>query len=99
MALSQDLLAILRCSESKKELIYFPRGTHSAGDVSDAAAGEQGDDAPFLFCPASRLRYPIAENDLPVMLVEEATRVDDAEAARLVAAARELGLSVPEDAN
>ena len=37
----------------------------------------------FLFCPASRLKYRI-EDDLPVMLVEEAERVDPAEAERLV---------------
>lgn len=90
MALSEDLLAMLRCSESKKELIYFPHG-ETPGD----GGGENVE--PFLFCPASRLRYPIAENDLPVMLVEEATRVDDSESARLVAVAQKLGLSVPED--
>ena len=82
MALSGELLAILRCSESKQELIYF-------------RDGEGGKSEPFLFCPASRLRYAIAENDLPVMLVEEATRVDEAECKRLLASARTLGLSVP----
>ncbi|MCG8423945.1 MAG: Trm112 family protein [Proteobacteria bacterium] len=84
MALSQELLELLRCSESKQELIYFPDG--------------EGDSEPFLFCPASRLRYPIGENDLPIMLIEEATRVDEAESARLVAAAQKLGLATPEDA-
>lgn len=74
---------MLRCSESKKELIYFPEGDGGG---------------PFLFCPASRLRYPVAENDLPIMLVEEATRVEPAESAKLIARARELGLPVPADA-
>jgi len=40
----------------------------------------------FLFCPQSRLKYRI-EDDIPVMLIEEAERVDEAEAARLVARA------------
>ena len=34
----------------------------------------------FLFCPASRLRYRI-EDGIPVMLIEEAERLDE-EAAR-----------------
>ena len=42
----------------------------------------------FLFCPASRLKYRI-EDDIPVMLIEEAERVDEATAQALVAAARE----------
>ena len=40
----------------------------------------------FLFCPESRLKYRI-EDDIPVMLVEEAERLDEAEAATLVARA------------
>jgi len=31
----------------------------------------------FLFCPESRLKYRI-EDDIPVMLIEEAERLDDA---------------------
>ena len=38
----------------------------------------------FLFCPESRLKYRI-EDDIPVMLVEEAERLGEAEAAALVA--------------
>jgi uncharacterized protein YbaR (Trm112 family) len=41
----------------------------------------------FLFCPESRLKYRI-EDDIPVMLVEEAERVSEAEAAELIARAR-----------
>jgi uncharacterized protein YbaR (Trm112 family) len=48
----------------------------------------------FLWCPRSGLRYRI-EDDVPVLLVEEATKVTAAEAARLAARAAELGLSVP----
>jgi len=41
----------------------------------------------FLFCPDSRLKYRI-EDDIPVMLVEEAERLDEADAAVLVARAK-----------
>jgi len=37
----------------------------------------------FLFSPDSRLKYRI-EDDIPVMLIEEAERVSEAEAAALV---------------
>ena len=45
----------------------------------------------FLLCPASRLRYRI-ENDVPVLLVEEATEVSGPEIERLLKQAKELGL-------
>ena len=41
----------------------------------------------FLFCPESRLKYRI-EDDIPVMLVEEAERLDEDTAAALVARAK-----------
>lgn len=44
----------------------------------------------FLFCPESRLRYRV-EDDVPVMLIEEAERLDAAETEALVAAHRERG--------
>ncbi|GAB4224768.1 MAG: Trm112 family protein [Acidobacteriota bacterium] len=40
----------------------------------------------FLFCPASRLVYRI-EDDIPVLLVDEAERVDPARAEELLARA------------
>lgn len=49
----------------------------------------------FLLCPASRLRFSITEDDIPVMLLDEATRLDEAEAAALLARAREQGPAVP----
>jgi len=67
MALSQDLLDILVCPESKQPLLYFEQEA-------------------FLFCPASRLKYRIDEG-IPVMLVEEAERLDEAAAAELAARA------------
>jgi uncharacterized protein len=80
MELAQDLLDILVCPESKQALIYFPQG-------------ESGDDpaSACLLCPASRLLYRV-DDGIPVMLIEEARRLDEAETARLVARARELGL-------
>jgi uncharacterized protein YbaR (Trm112 family) len=45
----------------------------------------------FLLCPASRLRYRI-EDDVPVLLVDEATEVAAAEIERLLKQAKELGL-------
>ncbi len=64
MALSNELLEILVCPESKEDLIYFEQES-------------------FLFCPASRLKYRI-EDDIPVMLVDEAERLDDAAAEELM---------------
>lgn len=46
----------------------------------------------FLFCPASRLKYRI-EDDIPVMLIDEAERLDEAAAARLTEQARQRGLA------
>jgi hypothetical protein len=45
----------------------------------------------FLFCPDSRLKYRI-EEDIPVLLVEEAERVSEEEARQLEQTARERGL-------
>ena len=72
MGLSQELLDILVCPESKEPLIYFE---------------EEG----FLFCPASRLRYRV-DDDIPVMLVQEAERLDEEQIAALLDQARRLGL-------
>ncbi|MDQ7006536.1 MAG: Trm112 family protein [Acidobacteriota bacterium] len=45
----------------------------------------------FLFCPESKLKYRI-EDDIPVLLVDEAERLSDEQAAEVLAAAREQGL-------
>jgi uncharacterized protein len=45
----------------------------------------------FLLCPASRLRYRI-EDEVPVLLVDEATELAEAEVTRLIANARSRGL-------
>ena len=41
----------------------------------------------FLFCPESRLRYPIKDG-IPVLLIEEAERLSEADAAALAEEAR-----------
>lgn len=45
----------------------------------------------FLFCPASRLKYRI-DDGVPVLLVDEAAAVSEAEAAQLAKKAKDLGL-------
>jgi uncharacterized protein YbaR (Trm112 family) len=81
MALPSELLDLLACPQCKQPLVYFPRG-------------EKDDDpgADFLFCPASRLRYRI-EDEVPVLLPEEATPLSAADVDRLLARARLLGLT------
>jgi uncharacterized protein len=37
----------------------------------------------FLFCPASRLKYKIVD-DIPIMLIDEAERLDEAQATELM---------------
>jgi uncharacterized protein YbaR (Trm112 family) len=82
MELAQELLDILVCPESREPLVYFPKG-ESGEDEAQA----------FLYCAASRLKYRV-EDGIPVMLVEEAVRLDEADGDKLVARARELGLTV-----
>lgn len=68
MALSAELLAILVCPESKQPLLHLPPGADGPGE--------------YLFCPASRLKYRV-DDGIPVMLVDEAERLDEAAAAEL----------------
>lgn len=49
------------------------------------------EDERFLFCPESRLRYAIVD-DIPVMLIDEAERLDEDAAAELMATARDRKL-------
>ncbi len=74
MSIDAEFLSMLVCVEAKKPLVYVPA---------------QGQDPEVLFCPESRLCYPFDdEGGFPVMLVDEALRVDEAEAARLMARAQ-----------
>ena len=64
-------------------MIYFPRGEAD----SDEAEG-------FFVSPVARLRYRI-DGGVPVLLVEEAVELTADAVAKLVARAKQLGLSVP----
>ncbi|HYU15819.1 MAG TPA: Trm112 family protein [Candidatus Acidoferrum sp.] len=68
MELSPELLAILVCPESKEPLVHLPPGTDGPGE--------------YLYCPASRLKYRV-DDGIPVMLVEEAERLDESAAEAL----------------
>ena len=70
MALSADLVADLLCPESKQPLVLVPAGVDGPAES--------------LFCPASRLRYRV-DDGIPVMLPEEAERLDEAAANELLA--------------
>ena len=83
MLLPPELVAILVCPKTKQPLVYFPRGED-----------DRDEDAGFLLCPASRLRYRI-EAGVPVLLVDEAEAVPAGDIDRLLALARRLGLPVP----
>jgi uncharacterized protein YbaR (Trm112 family) len=48
-------------------------------------------DESYLYCPASRLKYPIRD-DIPVMLIDEAERLDEARGGEVVAEAKKRGL-------
>ena len=50
------------------------------------------EDEGFLFCPSSRLKYRI-DDEIPVMLIEDAERLDDAAAKKLVDQAKKRGLA------
>jgi uncharacterized protein YbaR (Trm112 family) len=76
-----ELVDVLACPESRAPLVHFPAG----------ADGE----AEFLLCPTSCLRYPV-EDGLPVMLVEEAERLQPAEVQRLLGVADAAGLRIPD---
>ena len=78
MALDARLLEILACPDEKGPLYYF-------------AAGVTGTDNAFLFCPACRRRYEVRD-DIPVMLLDEATTLSPADADALLARAGELGV-------
>ena len=81
MPLAPELLTVLACPESKQPLVYF-------------ADGETGSDpgSAFFLCPASRLRYRI-DGDVPVLLVDEAERLDPKEVDRLLTRAKQLGIA------
>ena len=46
----------------------------------------------FLFCPTSKLKYEVRD-DIPVMLIDEAERVDETTTEALIQDARSRGLA------
>lgn len=79
MALDKELVSLLRCPRPgcSTPLLYFAGG--------DAMPGFGPG---FLLCPESRLKFPIDALDIPVLLLDEAREVSEAEAASLVASIR-----------
>ena len=78
--LARELIEILVCPKSKQPLIYFPRGE----DDRDEQAG-------FLLCPSSRLKYRI-DRGVPVLLTDEATELAASDIERLITRAKDLKL-------
>ena len=81
MAVAKQLLEVLVCVESRQPLLYFP-------------GGETGSDArgAFLYCPESRLKYRV-HDDIPIMLLDEAERLEPPAAEALLRRAQELGVA------
>jgi uncharacterized protein len=77
MALDPRLLEILACPDDKGPLYYFPE--------PEAADGA-------LICPACRRRYEVRD-DIPVMLIDEATTLPQAEIDTLLERARAEGIT------
>ena len=79
MGLDARLLEILACPDEKGPLYYFEPAV-------------SGTDGGFLFCPACRRRYEVRD-DIPVMLLDEATVLPPSDAEALMGRASELGLA------
>ncbi len=78
MPLDARLLEILACPDEKGPLYYFEPAV-------------SGTDGGFLFCPACRRRYEIRD-DIPVMLLDEATVLPAGDAEALLARAQAEGI-------
>lgn len=79
MGLDARLLEILACPDEKGPLYYFEPA------VSETDGG-------FLFCPACRRRYEVRD-DIPVMLLDEATVLSPSDAEAVMGRVSELGLA------
>jgi uncharacterized protein len=77
--LDARLLEILACPDEKGPLYYFEPAV-------------SGTDGGFLFCPACRRRYEIRD-DIPVMLLDEATVLPAEDADALVGRANDEGIA------
>lgn len=81
--LAESLVEILVCPRTKQPLIYFPLGEANRDEATA-----------MLVCPAARLRYRIEDN-VPILLVDEAEELSPDATRKLVVRAKELGLRVP----
>jgi uncharacterized protein YbaR (Trm112 family) len=80
MALDKSLLEVLACPEDKGPLLYFHDGSK-----------QDADNESFLYNPRLKRKYRI-ENDVPVLLIEEAVTVSTLEHETLLLHAKALGL-------
>lgn len=76
MAIAQELLDILVCPESREPLVHGP---------PDETGGDE-----FLLCVASKLLYRV-DDGIPVMLIDEAQRLEDADVERWLSIAKQRG--------
>jgi uncharacterized protein YbaR (Trm112 family) len=81
VALDPRLHEILACPDDKGPLYYFQAGTGGPEDAGGA-----------LLCPACRRRYGVRD-DIPVMLIDEATVLLQAEVDALLERARAEGIT------
>jgi len=72
MAVSEQLLSILACPEDKGPLHLIDLAEHDSVDG----------DGVVLYNPRLRRTYDVRD-DIPIMLIDEATALDDAAAAAL----------------
>ncbi|CAN5507550.1 Trm112 family protein [soil metagenome] len=80
MTIAPELLALLACPEDKGPLYYLPEG----GDRPDGLTG--------LVNPRLRRLYRVVDG-IPVMLIDEAVSLDDAELARVTARIEAEGIA------
>ena len=68
--MSPERIEVLACPETRRPLLLVPAGLDGPSEA--------------LFCPASRLKFRV-EDGVPVLLVDEAERLDHERAAALAA--------------
>jgi uncharacterized protein YbaR (Trm112 family) len=91
VALDPRLLEILACPDDKGPLYYFE--AEAGGGAQDpGAGGAPQDTGGALLCPACRRRYDVRD-DIPVMLIDEATVLPQAEVDALLERARAEGIT------
>ena len=96
MAVDPELLEILVCPKSKGELTIVELPREVRGALVEKYREHFRDEEPVveqgLYCAASGLVYPVV-SDIPIMLIDEATTVDDGEHDRIMGKVEADGLS------